>query len=363
MKLSDLLAPVHLDDMLTQGYVRKQAHPSLPLAILNYTEAATYERVWNDVTMQCRGLIYNTETGEIAARPFRKFMNYGEPGPLGDIELDPNEPVVVTDKLDGSLGVLYDDGDGGAIATRGSFTSEQAIHATRVWKTRYTDAFPHQNWTFLFEIIYPSNRIVCDYGDVDDLYLLALVGKETGEVLRPTSAAEMGWSGPIVERFSYASLAEALEASPRDGAEGLVIDLVDRNERIKLKQADYIQLHKLITGLNERSVWEHLGAGGTVAELCAPIPDEFHDWITKVAARLTSESESIVKRAETEHALLMSDLPVGWTRKDYALRAITSPSRAVLFQLLDGRDPRPDIWRTLRPSGAVTMTGYSEDVA
>ena len=36
-----------------------------------------------------------------------------------------------------------------------------------------------------------------------------------------------------------------------------------------------------------------------------------------------------------------------------------------LFDLLDldGRDPRPGIWRTLRPSGAVSMTNYSEDVA
>ena len=82
-----------------------------------------------------------------------------------------------------------------------------------------------------------------------------------------------------------------------------------------------------------------------------------------MADRLIGEMECIVTAAEAEHASILAGLPEGWGRKDYALRATSSPYRAILFQLLDGRDPRSGIWRTLRPSGAVSMANYSEDVA
>jgi RNA ligase len=391
MKLSDLLDPVHLDDMLTQGYVRKQTHPSLPLAIFNYTEAATYERVWNDVTMQCRGLIYNTETGEIAARPFRKFMNYGEPSPLGDIELDPNEPVVVTDKLDGSLGVLYDDGDGGAIATRGSFTSEQAIHATKVWKQRYAGRLPQNDVTLLFEIIYPQNRIVCDYGNNDDLYLLAAVYLFTGEVWRPSSATEMSWSGPIVERFPYASLAEALAAPPREGAEGLVVDLVNRNGRVKIKQADYVQLHRIITGCTARRLWEYLAVhacaahGGVeflvrrlmmapdrIEEILAAGPDwqerflrntpeEFSDWVFDRITGMISVAN--LRHAEIIREYESARADAGGDRRTFALAVKDRPDAGALFGLLQNREIDTFIWRELRPGHELPYRRIDESVA
>src|SRR5512146_92970 len=127
VRLGDLFDLNLFFEMLLTGYVRRQWSPDAHLAILNYTEKATYERVWNDVTKTCRGLIYDVETAEVRARPFRKFFNYGEPGAeLGSLY----EPASVTNKVDGSLGVLYEGVDGLAIATRGSFTSDQAVHAT-----------------------------------------------------------------------------------------------------------------------------------------------------------------------------------------------------------------------------------------
>lgn len=61
-------------------------------------------------------------------RPLPKFLNHDQPeAPV--IALD--EPVVVTDKADGSLGIIYPTPDGPAVATRGSFASDQALHAPR----------------------------------------------------------------------------------------------------------------------------------------------------------------------------------------------------------------------------------------
>ena len=104
-----ICAPALLDQMITGGYVRVQRHPSQPLSIYNYTEKAQFENVWNQATLNCRGLIVDNATRSVLARPFAKFFNHGQPGaPV----LDLDEPVSVTDKADGSLGVLYPTADG-----------------------------------------------------------------------------------------------------------------------------------------------------------------------------------------------------------------------------------------------------------
>lgn len=299
MVLRDLFDRALLDAMLEQGYVRRQMHPELPLAILNYSEQAAYGRVWNDVTRQCRGFIYNVVTHEVVARPFAKFFNHGEPdAPALDLDVK----VVVTDKADGSLGIIYPARGGYAVATRGSFTSEQALHATATLHDRYADWEPPPGCSTLVEIVYPSNRIVVDYEGLDDLVYLASIRISDGGV------EPWFWPGPIVEEMGYDSLAHALSAVPRPNREGLVVYFPDSGERVKLKQADYVALHRILTGTNARSVWEYaavracadliveLKHWGTylgidparAAELlevgdgwidAAGIPDEFHAWV------------------------------------------------------------------------------------
>lgn len=361
--LWDVLDMQALDKAIEGGYVREQTHPALPLRILNYTEKAQYERAWDAVTLNCRGLIVNSD-GEIVARPFAKFFNYSE-HPEGTFDL--RSRVAVTDKWDGSLGILYPTPDGHAIATRGSFTSEQAQHATRVWQERYAEITEvDQDITWLFEIIYPGNRIVCDYGDMDDLVLLGGVEIETGHHVRPGFFV---YDGPSTTTFHYDTLAEALAAKPRPGAEGMVVRLNDTRwparfgTLIKIKQDDYVRLHRLVTGLNARVVWEALGEGKSVADICEPLPDEFHDWVKDVAERLTAKAERVLSLATAKHEAILLALGDEWTRKDYAALAAQSEHRAWLFMLLDGKDPAAKIWRTLRPSGDERPVHVSEDTA
>jgi len=55
MRLADLFSHDALDAAIRDGFIRRQYHPSAPLAILNYTELAQFKREWNDVTRACRG--------------------------------------------------------------------------------------------------------------------------------------------------------------------------------------------------------------------------------------------------------------------------------------------------------------------
>jgi hypothetical protein len=79
-----------------------QTHPTLPLFIHNYSEKTQFDKRWDEVTMSCRGLILDNN-GDVIARPWKKFFNYGE----GRLKIDDVMPVEVTDKMDGSLGILY----------------------------------------------------------------------------------------------------------------------------------------------------------------------------------------------------------------------------------------------------------------
>lgn len=347
------------DEMVSEGYVRIQTHPTEPLVIANYSEKAQFDRVWNDVTLQCRGLIFEPEFGTVVARPYRKFFNYGDDTNTGALDFD--APVTVTDKLDGSLGISYFELGEPAIATRGSFASDQAQHATKLLREKYPDFRPLHSHTYLWEIVYPENRIVVDYGKQDDLILHGVIHINTGKM-----TVDRGWPGPVAETFAYETLAAALAAEPRANAEGLVVRYLDTGLMVKIKQEDYVALHRIITGLNARTVWEWLGDGHTVGDLCATIPDDFHGWVEDLATELEQESSAWLYQAGQAFDRITSGLPDSYSRKDFAEQAKNEGElTSYLFMLLDGQDKRARelAWRAVRPSGARSMVNHSEAVA
>lgn len=348
IKLHDILDAGLLDEMIQGGFVSARDHWEFPYVIYNYTQRTTFENKWNDVTMTCRGLIVNRDTGEVIARPFRKFFNHRQPGCP---KVSGDARVIVTDKMDGSLGILYPEPDGGyAIATRGSFDSEQAIRGTAMWKERYEGIFrPFPGVTMLFEIVYPENRIVLDYG-YDDLVFLAANSIEAG---KDYPLEGVFWPGRSCEHFHYRTFAEALAAPPRPNAEGLVIYLPDTGgERIKIKQEDYLAMHKIVCGLSERAVWEAL-MSGCDREFIQGLPDEFQEWAESIADRIASDVMEREDAIRAEYERIAATLPDEWSRKDFAIHASKSPDRWALFALLDGHDIRPELLKRAKPDAKL----------
>lgn len=395
MHLYDLLDLGEMTELTKYGFVREQSHPTEPLKILSYTDKAQIAgaALWEDYPSlwHCRGLIYNTDHGEIVAQPFKKFWNYGQ-GAAPKLDLD--EPVYTTDKVDGSLGILYREPVGGnlAIATRGSFTSDQARHATDVLRNWYgydlysSPGFgkpprdPRGDWhvvddeTFLFEIVYPGNRIVVNYHGIDDLFLLGSVDLEDGTVYRPSTAAvHLDWNGPRAESLGYNTLREALAAPPRENREGIVVSTMYGGPQLKIKQEDYVVLHRIVTGLSERRVWQALAAGQTVDQINEPLPDEFHPWVEKVALKLVTEFNRRQSRMLDEFYNAMATArQAGWAsrdedgyhdvydRKSIALLFQESDDPWALFAQLDGRDITEKLWKQLEPVGDVRPNGGVE---
>lgn len=335
-----------LDALVADGWLRSQRHPDADLWIFNYTERTQYENHWTPETLMCRGLILDAD-GTVVARPFPKFFNWGTPQ-AADLPL--HEPFTVSEKYDGSLGILYYVGGEARIASRGSFTSEQARAGTAMLRGY---EFEHASGqTPLFEIVYPSNRIVVDYGERRELVLLAVIDNATGR------ESAMGWSGPTAERGSFTDPSHLtfLAGTDRPNAEGYVVTFAS-GARVKIKHAEYVRLHRIVTGVNARSVWEALRNGDDLDALLEGVPDEIHAWIDATRADL----ERAYDDANAAARAIFDARPAGADRR--ALAAYfqsTGGNTAVLFRMLDDKGYADLLWKAVKPE-AYTPTTVDQD--
>lgn len=320
--------------MIAEGWVQEQKHPTEALFIYNYTQAAQYERYWNEVTLACRGLILD-ENGRVIARPFGKFFNYEEHDTL---EI-PNENFEVYEKMDGSLGILYHWNGQPFIATRGSFASDQAKVANELLQTQYAHCLPflQADKTYLFEIIYPENRVVVDYGSARMLVLLAIIDTDTG---RELPLEDIGF--PVVKKYDGLNDLQLMREIKADNQEGFVVRFKS-GFRLKIKFAEYVRIHRIITNVSTLTIWEFLRDGKPLDELLESVPDEFFNWVRRKRADLLLQYTTIEAEAKAEFQVLAD-------RKTTAAYFLTCKHPKILFNMLDNRDYSRTIWMMLRPA-------------
>ncbi len=341
--------------LIKDGYISERKHPECDYYIYNYTQKTQYEGLWNKDTMNCRGLILDGE-GNVIAKPFKKFFNIGEYSEQNDLGKIPNYTWFdIWNKMDGSLGILYRMPNGEfRIATRGSFESDQAIKGTEMFHKRFKQPeliFP-DNWTYLFEIIYPENRIVVDYEQMEELVLLAVKNNVNDyemtyeELLKFTSDSGMP-STQYFGRVSYNRHAFLkIEGDIPEGNEGFVLRF-DNGLRVKIKSDEYKRLHRLLTGMSNKSIWELLRNNQDIDELLDRVPDEFYNWVKQTKSDFIMNYESI------EHSCkVISNSCKLKERKqvaEYFCNKENKIYRGILFLMYDNKDYEDVIWKMLRP--------------
>jgi RNA ligase len=335
-----------LSEYIDKGLVVKQNHPTLPLSIYNYSRTTQYDGMWDDITLNCRGLVLDNE-GNVIAKPFPKFFNMEE---LSDGEI-PKESFEVFEKMDGSLGIFFHYGGEFHMATRGSFTSEQAIKGMEI-ATRnrlYMECVP--GFTYLFEIIYPENRIVVDYGDEERLVLLSIVNPE-GKELTYDEIKEDGWD--IVNRYDGVNDYTKLKEMISNDAEGYVIRF-SNGMRMKIKGTEYVRLHRILTNFSNKDIWELLKNGEPLEPFLERVPDEFDKWVKGVVMNLRYSFYSIYERAGKLHDGFRygkyNDKEVEPTKKEFAEYTKQFPKElsAVMFKMWDKKPYDHLIWSMVKP--------------
>lgn len=340
-----------LEVMIDQGYISSRESGD-GRTVLNYTHKAAFDRIWNNETKTCRGLVYKTDNQDILGRPFQKFFTLEEY--LLENEL-PKDPFFVSEKMDGSLIIAYSWNGGIGLNTRGSFTSAQAL-AAGDW---LYDAFPtieiDAGDTWCLEWVSPQNRIVVDY-PYDELVLLDIIDNFYGySVLASKLALQKDknfYRGIRVAQSYEVESIDELVGIERENHEGFVIKY-HNGLRLKIKHSEYVRLHRILTGVTEKTIWEYLANNDSDARefLIENAPDEFYKWIKKVEEDLRNQALAIEGKVRKEFQGVLQVLPDGYTRKDFALTALKSPNSSMLFALLDDNQEKlqSQIWKMIKP--------------
>lgn len=122
---------------------------------------------------------------------------------------------------------------------------------------------------------------------------------------------------------------------------------------MKIKFDEYKRLHKLLTGVSPRTVWEVLRSGDDLSGIVERVPDEFFQWVRATESELRSAFRAIEEHARSEMRPCCS-------RKEFAEHFQRCKYPSVMFAMLDGKDYRDLIWRMVRPSGGVFRCGADD---
>ena len=347
--------------MIGDNYINIQKHSSsVELYQLNYSHSCQAYHVWNEATLQCRGIIVDGNMN-IVARPFEKFYNYEELLEQG--VTIPDLPFDVYEKMDGSLGILYWIDDVPYLATRGSFKSRQALHGTEILHTKYKDMWNRfdKSKTYLFEIIYPEDKHCIDYhGEIDDIYLLAVIDTETGEETDSIDSYRDCLS--VTKHYEgikdWKTIREEFDGTNR---EGFVVRF-SNGFRMKLKYEEYFKIHFMRSYLSKKKVFEHILAG-TLDEIESRLQyldEENVLYYNKVKKEIYDRYDEI----EKEFLSIYKPSSEFETRKDYALWAQKQTGYMSMIFLKDrGSEYSQLIWKIIKREIKEENKGtiYDED--
>ncbi len=234
--------PRLLNRLVAVGWLHEEKHPSEGLYIYNYTDKCKKEKAWNELTMWCRGLI-TKDDGEIVSYPLKKFFEYEQLFPECRAF---DKQFEVSEKLDGFLGITYFVDGKPYIATRDSFISAPALKGTSIMYTKHLCDITSmcEQYTYLFEIIYPNDFLLLNYGNVEDLFLIDIVDSKTGKsVIKQAPSLSFR---KIQHKSNDHSLEYYLKINENE-REGLVLKFPN-GERLKVKFSWFKEKFKLKHG-------------------------------------------------------------------------------------------------------------------
>ena len=338
-----------LNEYFEKGLVYKQVHPTLPLTIWNYSEKVQYEGLWDEITLQTRGLVTDND-GNIIVHPFKKFFNIEEG------KHTPTEEFEVYEKMDGSLGILFFYEGKWIVVTRGSFTSDQSVKAQELLRSKYIVESIPKGYATLFEIIYPENRIVVDYGDEEKLVVLGMTSRVSGKEMDYNSLLnvhnESGMS--VVKKYDGIKDYKQLKEMVKNDQEGFVVKF-SKGDRVKVKGVEYLRLHKIMGNLSTTAVWEVLSNSGDMENLLKDVPDEFYKKIKTYVQDLKYGFFQISERAGKLHDGFRygkyGDRDSELTKKEFAEFVFNQDKvlQPVMFSMWDKKPYDHIIWRIIKP--------------
>jgi RNA ligase len=294
-------------------------HTSLPLKIYNYTSQTQYQKHWTPETLMARGLVLESGTSTIIARPMKTFFNHD-----AGLHIPPTHDLTFTalEKVDGSLGLWFCYRGEWMMATRGSFANPQTKEGTEIARELRLAEKCDARKTYCFEILYPANKILVNYGERRELVLLAVIDTVSGfdEPNSALAAIAHDLGVRVARTFDTTTGdVEALQELDLENEEGVVVRFNENGERVKVKFPRYMELVKAANtkpkvSLSEKVLEALLKDPMSRAEtMLDSLPDEYYDELRATVedfSRRFEEAQKEFDRVVVDYALVTSrDIP------------------------------------------------------
>jgi len=289
---------------------------------IEYMDEEDIEDGWLSVATvrrELRGIIFDTETGEILRRPFHKFFNVNEREETQDHVVDLSQDHRILEKLDGSMIAPFMIWPGEMVwgtkmgATDVAKPVEEFVEANSNYR-QFAKFTISRGYTPIFEWCSRKQRIVLDYKE-DQLILTGIRDITTGRYMSHElmEAHAEAYRIPVVRTWdigihmdnktmsSFVNYVRDLE-----DVEGFVVRFSD-GHMLKLKCDWYVQIHKAKEKiLQDRNIVE-LILDDKLDDVKAHLPQEDRDRLTQFEAYFNLAVADVV-------FYLANDL--SWIRED-----------------------------------------------
>jgi len=309
-----------------------------------------------------RSSVWNDQ-GELVSAGFPKFTNWGENPENFPVPTSLKDCHVI-EKLDGSLLIASQYKGNLILRTRGTVDATKLDngHELEIFKRKYKNALDwllmnyltpsgHSSYSLLFEWVSPEQRIILNYGDEPEWYLVGCVHHEDyslkEQYLLDDIAKQHGFKRPASYRFPSI---EALMADVEQwkGKEGVVVYSGNGQVLHKCKSMWYLSLHRMKEALAsvDKVVDVYFEQGTpSYSEFEKYITDQFDyelwSQVRPEASRICDAWKNVQQIVEGMKVFVEQSLRPLATRRDQAQKVISSygPTNrsSMVFTLLDNK--------------------------
>lgn len=272
------------------------------------------------------GSVYKNKR-DVKILKIKSLQNNKKTFPAGrkgyDIETTTHNYFINGILVHNSLGILYQDpaDNKWKIATRGSFNSDQAKKATEMFHKVNAFMTPEDHWkglshlhdyTLLFEIIYPENRVnpgarlVVDYGSNETLVILGAIHKVTGKDIpyEDLKLISHAIKFPLAKKFNY-TIDEmiALQKTLPATEEGFVVKYAS-GFRVKIKGEEYCRMQRILNSITPLFIWEEMSQNDTFSlpeKYKVAIPEEILPEVNEYEKKLQEKYRKIKESLYNEY--------------------------------------------------------------
>jgi len=330
---------------------------------------------WKKDNLHFRSSVWNYD-GELISASFPKFFNWSEQPEISPVPTSLKNTTVV-EKLDGSTLIVSKYKGQYILRTRGTVDASTMAngHELELFKDtilkKLDTCLPvdlNGNWHYsiLFEWVSPINKIVLNYGDEPDWYLVGVINHHHymlwSQSRLDEAAQELGLKRPAT--YTFTDVNDLLQNVDQwKGKEGVCVYSNNDQTIHKVKSADYLIKHRFKSEATLENTLDLYFSYGKPSyqefesKLTETFDYECFEMVRGYASQICDASKEVNKIVDGFKSFIDNQLKVLSTRKEQAQIVISSYSESnrssMIFSLLDGKTLTSDqhkklFWQVLK---------------